>query len=219
MTVELSESLGSVTIEVNTASTPKYSLLLAHGAGAGLSHVFMDKLAVAISSFSGNVIRFNFPYMEQGRKSPGSPKPNIASIGEMVKFISTEFKALPIFLSGKSYGGRMSSHWVSESPDSDVKGLVYFGFPLHAPGRDSMDRAAHLYNIVIPQLFIQGTKDKLANYDLISQVVSQCQKASIHTIEHGDHSFKVPKKLTGKSGDDVINEIAGVTDQFILKNL
>ncbi len=216
MKVDLGEKFGSISVEVNQSKTSAYNLLMAHGAGAGYNHPFMEALAIALSDLSASVWRFNFPYMEQGRKSPGSPTVNQAIIGKMVDHIQKESPDLPIFLSGKSYGGRMSSHWVDDNPISQVKGLVYFGFPLHAPGRDGKERAQHLYNLTLPQLFLQGSRDKLANIDLIKQVVSDCQKADIQVLDYGDHSFKVPKKVTGMEFTDVIRWLASHTNSWIL---
>ena len=192
---------------------------MAHGAGAGMEHSFMTYLAEEIALLNGTVIRFNFPYKEKGRSSPGSPKPNIAAIGDIFQFVSDSLDGNPVFLSGKSYGGRMSSHLIAENPQLDTAGLIYFGFPLHAPGRDSKDRAAHLYDINTPQLFIQGTKDTLANYTLIQEVVSECKKADLSTIEHADHGFKVPKRITGFTQNDIIHQMAKITNDWALKQI
>ncbi len=216
---KLNLTSGTITVEINEASQPEYILVLAHGAGAGMNHPFMINIAESISSYVGSVIRFNFPYMEQGRKSPGSPKPNIEAIQKVYEFTGDRFAGLPIFLSGKSYGGRLSSHLIADQPSLSVAGLIYFGFPLHAPGRDSIDRAAHLYHIEIPQLFIQGTRDKLANYEMIQGVIKECRKADLLTIEQGDHSFKVPKKLTGKTPEDIIELISTEANSWILNQI
>ena len=112
----------------------------------------------------------------------------------------------------------MASHWVAEHPDSHVSGLAYLGFPLHAPGKVSSERAKHLTKIKIPQLFIQGTKDKLATFDLISEVIQSLINAKLHTIEEGDHSFKVPKR-TGKTNEQVMEELADVIERWAVGQL
>ena len=215
----LNEKLGAISYEIKEQGVSAYTLILAHGAGAGMHHPFMQDLAERISGMDGRVILFNLPYMEQGRSSPGSPKPNIETIGQLVDFAMANFPDEPVLLSGKSYGGRMSSHWVAEHPDSKVAGLVYFGFPLHAPGRDSKDRAAHIYDIPIPQLFIQGTNDKLANFGMINEVAAAAQHAKLHEIPHGDHSFKVPKRISNMSAADVMDNIATAANSWITENV
>ncbi len=219
MQISISEKIGQVSCEVDEPQDPKYNLILAHGAGAPMVHPFMATLAGEISSLSGNVIRFNFPYIEKGRKAPGSPGPSIETIARVADFTMENYPDLPVFLSGKSYGGRMSSHLVAEQLSIPVRGLIYFGFPLHAPGRDSKDRAEHLYSINLPQLFFQGTRDSLANYEMIREVIAACKEGTLVTIEDGDHSFKVRKKVTGLSHDEVIKRIAFDTNSWILGHL
>ncbi|MFY0686082.1 MAG: alpha/beta fold hydrolase [Cyclobacteriaceae bacterium] len=204
---------------ITESTSAKYVLLLAHGAGAPMTHSFMEQLAGELSQQNAHVVRFNFPYINQGRKMPGSPKPNIAAIGEMIDFCKEHLELLPLFISGKSYGGRMCSHWLQLHTEGPIGGIVYFGFPLHAPGKVGKSRADHLYEISHPQLFIQGTRDALANYVLMNEVVDNCQQASIHTIDHGDHSFKVSKKLTEKSQSEIIHEIATVTNQWVIDQI
>jgi hypothetical protein len=208
-----------IPVLLNESPAPQYTILLSHGAGAPMQHYFLKEIADAISKLNGHVIRFNFPYISSGRRSPGSPKPNIVAIGSMIDYAKTKYPDLPLFISGKSYGGRMSSHWIAENSNDDrIKGLIYFGFPLHAPGRDSKDRAAHLYGIKMPQLFLQGTNDKLANFDLINEVVKDCEYATLVEIPFGDHSFKVPKK-TGMTSEDVIKKLSDATNKWIRKQL
>ena len=217
MSIFVDDKLGSVSHRWDESADGQYVLLLAHGAGAGMEHRFMEDLATAVSQLNGHVLRFNFPYMEQGRKAPGSPKSAQHTILAAFNFIQNKHLNLPVYLSGNSYGGRMSSHLLADNPMLSVHGLVYYGFPLHAPGRDSMDRAAHLAAIEKPQLFIQGTRDKLAKYEMISQVVASQQHAEMVTIDEGDHSFKVPKR-TGLGYHDVIQLLASKTNEWVLKN-
>lgn len=185
-------------------------LILAHGAGAGMEHSFMTKLSDELVLSGITVLRFNFPYIDAGRKSPGSPKPNVAAWNVVLDYAINQFD-VPIFLSGKSYGGRMASHLLAENETSPVNGIIYFGFPLHAPGRDSKDRADHLAHVDTPQLFLQGTKDTLANPQLINEVCEGLKQAEIIMIEGGDHSFKVK----GTKHDEVIRALATHTSKWV----
>lgn len=216
MELQLSDDLGKISYEIDCAEDAKSTILIAHGAGAGMHHPFLVDLASKFREHGINALRFNFLYMEQGRKSPGSPKKNIATWKQVVEFAQKEFPDTSIFLSGKSYGGRMASHLLSDY-DVDVSGVIYFGFPLHAPGRDSMDRADHLHMLDTPQLFLQGTKDKLANIEMMREVVSKQKKANIIELEDGDHSFNVPKK-SGKTRDDVLNLLVHSSVDFMKTN-
>lgn len=216
MLVDLSEELGSVSLEIDESKDANSVLIIAHGAGAGMHHPFMVSLASEISKNNLHAVRFNFPYKEAGKKSTGSPKKNIEAWKLIAEYIHAEYPNLPVFLSGKSYGGRMASHVVVENDLPFVKGIVYFGFPLHAPGRDSKDRAQHVSSINQPQLFLQGTKDKLANIDLMREVVKESQNGEMIVLEDADHSFNVPKR-TGLTKDDMIGKLAELTIEFTRK--
>ncbi len=204
MELFLNDKLGKISLEVDESATQKAILILSHGAGAGMHHPFLKTISDAISSDTITVVRFNFPYMEQGRKSPGSPKANIETWKLVVEHIQSTYPNVPIFLSGKSYGGRMASHLLVEVTPQSIKGIIYFGFPLHAPGRDSKDRADHLDKIEVPQLFLQGSNDKLANVQMMEEVVNSLSASEMRVIEYGDHSFNVPKK-SGKTKDEVMD--------------
>lgn len=217
MELFLNDKLGKITAEATVASKPLAVLIIAHGAGASMHHPFITTLADKIADLGVSTVRFNFPYMEQGRKSPGSPKANIETWGLVVEHIKSQYPGIPLFVSGKSYGGRMASHLLAEGND-DVKGVIYYGFPLHAPGRDSKDRADHLRRIEQPQLFLQGSNDKLANLDLIKEVHSELSKSRLEVIEEADHSFNVPKR-TGMTKDEVMNFLANTSVEWIRKHL
>lgn len=212
MSVELSIPNTNESIEclLDEPDQTKSLIVLAHGAGAGMDHAFLSQLAGELNHFNLACLRFNFPYMQANRKSPGSPKPNIAAWNTVTQYALSHFN-YPLFLAGKSYGGRMASHLLAENAFSQVKGVVYFGFPLHAPGRDAKDRAAHLDRISVPQLFLQGTKDSLANEQLISEVCSDLQNAQLKRIEDGDHSFKVK----GMNHSEVIQTLALHTSNWV----
>jgi len=216
MELPLNENLGSITVESDEASDPVGVVIIAHGAGAGMHHPFMFDLSKEISSMGFHAVRFNFPYMEEGRKSPGSPKKNIEAWGLVIEHVHDKYPELPLFLSGKSYGGRMASHLLAENEIDYVKGIFYLGFPLHAPGKDSKDRADHLNKVQVPQLFLQGVKDKLANIVLMHEVVENLKKGSLIEIEAADHSFNVPKKV-GISKREMIQRLASLSVDFIKK--
>lgn len=218
MELFLNDKLGKISLEVDESATQNAILILSHGAGAGMHHPFLTTISNSLASENVTVVRFNFPYMEQGRKSPGSPKANIETWKLVVEHIQSTYPNIPIFLSGKSYGGRMASHLLVEEHLQSVKGIIYFGFPLHAPGRDSKDRAEHLDKIEVPQLFLQGSNDKLANLQMMEEVVASLSASEMRIIEHGDHSFNVPKK-SGKTKEEVMNYLVQESNLWISKNL
>lgn len=215
MTMFINEDIGSVNALIDESNDPKYLVILTHGAGAGMQHAFMEAAAKGLAAKNAHVLRFNFPYMDAGKKLPGSPKISQQSIRAALEDINKKYWDLPIFLAGKSYGGRMSSHVVADGSAPQVKGLIYFGFPLHAPGKDGIKRAEHLQDVTIPQLFLQGTNDKLARLDLIKQVVKSQSNADLYVIDHADHSFRVPKKLQ-KSGHNTIEELVKKANSWAL---
>lgn len=216
MELFLNEKLGKISYEIDLAAEASPALILAHGAGAGMDHPFMVSLGKMISAKGINVIRFNFPYKEQGRKMPGSPKHAIEAWKGILSEVKRTYSKSPIFISGKSYGGRMGSHLLHEYPDKGVDGIIYFGFPLHAPGRDSIERAAHLAHIRIPQLFLQGTRDKLANIELMKEVTGKLSNAELHEIDSADHSFNVPKAVASK--EEMMELLAQKTAEWIANN-
>ncbi len=214
MELFLNEKLGNITFEIGLAPDPRAVIILAHGAGAGMHHDSMVQISQKLLQANFHCVRFNFPYMEQGRKSPGSPISNITTWGLILEHITDQFSNLPIYMSGKSYGGRMGSHYLADNSNNSVKGIIYFGFPLHAPGRDSKDRAAHLEKVKQPQLFLQGVKDKLANIQLMLEVVDDLRNAKLVEIEHADHSFNVTKK-SGLTKEKVVDQLVAEIDAWI----
>ncbi len=214
--IEISEKAGSIQLEIDDSNKARHCLVLAHGAGAGMEHPFMKSLAKGICAHGIHVVRFNFPYKQRGKKMPGSPKESILALEKVSQFVKAKFPDCSIVLSGKSYGGRMSSHLVAEQPELGIKGLVYFGFPLHAPGKASTDRANHLSSIEVPQLFLQGTNDALANFEMISEVVAGQKKADLMAFEQADHSFKTPKTASMKTSE-VFKQLVDKSASWILK--
>ena len=182
--------------------------VFAHGAGAGMEHAFMESMAQELAKMGIATLRYNFPYMEKGLRSPGSPAIAQATVRAAVAQARELEEDLPLLAGGKSYGGRMTSQASAEEPLLEVKGLVFLGFPLHAPGRPGSERGAHLYEVNAPSLFLQGTRDKLADLSLLKPLLKDLgPKATLHEIEGGDHSFKVLKS-SGRTPGEVMKEMA-----------
>jgi uncharacterized protein len=161
-----------------------------------MDHIFMETLATRLSEEGIATLRFNFPFMENKKGRPDSPAVAHHTIEAAMTKARELFPKLPVFASGKSFGGRMSSQYLSEHPDADVTGIIFYGFPLHASGKPSTDRADHLKKVKVPMLFLQGTKDTLAEWDLIESVTNSLKKAKLVKLDGADHSFKAGKKDT-----------------------
>lgn len=215
--IRIPSTLSAIDALVTPATSAKYVMLLAHGAGAGMHHPFLHSLAEALSQWNGTIIRYQFPYMQQGQKLPKSPQPDIDTVGAVVEWARLQWPNLPLFVGGKSYGGRMSSHRVATHPV--VSGLVYVGFPLHSGGKPSVTRASHLPSITLPQLFVQGTQDELADWTLLQQVVSQCPRAELFTLEGANHSFAIPKKVNPETLQQRIERMAIGINEWALRQI
>ena len=167
----ISESIGHVSaLTLLPDGDLKAIMVLAHGAGAGMTHPFMEKLSQKLFSYSIATIRYNFPYMEKKKKMPDVPAVAEKTVGSVLAQITEKYRTVPVFLAGKSFGGRMSSQFASKN-DVNAKGIIFYGFPLHAPGKADIQRAGHLKNIKVPLLFLQGTKDALADLQLLKRSV------------------------------------------------
>ena len=182
--------------------------VLAHGAGAGMRHLFMERIAHALATRGVATFRYEFAYMEQKKGRPDPPAVAQARVRDAVLEASRAAPGLPLFAGGKSFGGRMTSQAQAQEPLPGVRGLVFLGFPLHPPGRPGTSRAEHLSEIRIPMLFLQGTRDGFAGLDLLRPVVAGLgERATLHLVDGGDHSFKVLKR-TGRTEEDVMGELA-----------
>lgn len=190
-------------------------LVFGHGAGAGMKHPFMSAISGGLERLRVATFRYQFPYLESGAKRP-DPKPLLLStVRAAVAQAQDLGNGLPLFLGGKSMGGRMSSIAMAEDPIREILGIVFFGFPLHPPGVPSDSRAEHLSLIDVPMLFLQGTRDKLADLKLLKPVVKKLGTlATIHIIEGADHSFHVPKS-SGKSDADVCDNLSEATSSWM----
>ena len=174
-----------------------------------MTHTFMINFAAGLADRGIAVLRYNFDYMEKGSKRPDPPKVAHARVRAAVAEAAGQFPGLPLFAGGKSFGGRMTSQAQALEP-LGVQGLVFVGFPLHPAGKPSIDRAAHLDDVKVPMLFLQGTRDELATLDLLEPVVERLgDRAHLETFEHADHAFHAPAKSGVKDADI----LAGMLDR------
>jgi predicted alpha/beta-hydrolase family hydrolase len=182
--------------------------VLAHGAGAGMRHPFLESVSERLASRRIATFRFQFPYMEKGRRSPDGRAVLLATVRTAVAAAAAQAGDLPLVAGGKSMGGRMTSLAASEQPLGAVRGLVFLGFPLHAAGRPGAERAEHLARVRVPMLFLQGTRDRLAEPELLAPVCDALgRRATLHVVEGGDHSFHVPRR-SGRDDAAVLDELA-----------
>lgn len=170
----------------------KFLYIFAHGAGAGMTHPFMVRLSEALWEHDIGTLRYNFPYMQAGKKRPDPPAIAALTVRRAIDKGLELFPDTPLLAGGKSFGGRMTSQLVAQDP-LPVTGLVFVGFPLHAAGNPGVDRAQHLARIDVPMLFLQGTRDALADLGLIQKVCGGLTGATLKTFEGADHSFKARK--------------------------
>ena len=212
LSITVSDEIGKVSGEYVIADTPICVMTLAHGAGAGMNHDFMVKIANALAAEGISTLRFNFPFMENKKGRPDTPKVAHATIDAAVKQAQKDFPSLPLFLSGKSFGGRMSSQYLSNQTSSNASGIIFYGFPLHQSGNPSIDRAEHLQKVKVPMLFLQGTRDELATFDLIKEVTASLKLATLVPIENANHAFKAGKT-------DVMSILVSESKKWIEKNL
>jgi predicted alpha/beta-hydrolase family hydrolase len=183
-------------------------MVLAHGAGAGMNHPFMEALSKALGEHAIGTMRFNFPFTENEKKRPDPAPVAEKTVSSVWDKASSLFPRTPLIGSGKSFGGRMSSHVLSKNTPAYIKGVVFFGFPLHAPGQPSVSRADHLQSVRVPMLFLQGTRDALADLELMRKVTDGLSLATMVTFEGADHSFKAGKKI-------VIPELAEASSAWL----
>jgi uncharacterized protein len=202
------ENAGEVSALVQLPARAKSLLVLAHGAGAGVNHPFLATLARDLAELQIATLRYNFPYMEQRRRSPDREPVATAAVAAAVGAASAEAPKLPLFAGGKSFGGRMTSTAAANGLLANVSGLVFFGFPLHPPNQAGTNRAEHLSRVKQPMLFLQGTRDAFADLKLLRPVVASLgSRATLHLIEGADHSFHLPKSA-GRTDAEVLRELA-----------
>jgi predicted alpha/beta-hydrolase family hydrolase len=210
--LEVSPAVGTVSAKYIVPDKPKCIFTLAHGAGAGMDHSFMETLADALSKVGIATLRFNFPFAEHKKGRPDSPAIAHITIEAAIRKAHELNPKLPLFVSGKSFGGRMSSQFLAAHPDPSVKGIIFYGFPLHPSGKPSIERAYHLKALKIPMLFLQGSKDTLAEWELIKTVTDSLRKATLVKLVGADHSFKAGKK-------DIMSLLVDETKKWIKRKV
>ena len=192
-------------------------LALAHGAGAGMRHAFLEQLADELAKAGVATLRYQFPYMEQRRKSPDKPAVLTAAVQSAARAAAQAAPNLPLFAGGKSMGGRMTSQAAAAGLLTDVRGVVFYGFPLHPPKQPGTSRADHLAQLTVPMLFLQGTRDPFAPAQSIRSVCKKLgPRATLVIFEGADHSFHVPKS-SGKTDSEIIRELAQSTAKWMKK--
>ncbi|MEO6896732.1 MAG: alpha/beta family hydrolase [Caldimonas sp.] len=188
------EGSGRVSALIDRPVSARACYVFAHGAGAGMDHAFMQATALGLASRGIASLRFQFPSMERGSRRPDAPRVAHAAVRAAVA-TATASTGLPLFAGGKSFGGRMTSQAQALSPLPGVRGLAFFGFPLHPPEKPSIERAAHLDEVALPMLFVQGTRDELAEVGLLRAVVDRLgARATLAFIDDADHAFHVRKR-------------------------
>ncbi len=221
---EVSPELGSVSSLYRRPPGAHALLVFAHGAGADMHHPSMDRIADALSDHGIASFRYQFPYSEKARflkrrRPPDRSPQMMKTVRAAVKVASEHAGELPLFAGGKSMGGRMTSLAQADAPLPGVRGLVFFGFPLHPAGRPGTQRADHLRDVRVPVLFLQGSRDPMAPLEEIRPVCRELGKnTSLHVVEDADHSFQVLKR-TGRSEAEVLDELAGQVAQFMKRSL
>jgi len=202
---------GEVSALLIRPPTARWLLVLGHGAGAGMAHPFLVRLAAELAEAQIATLRYQFPYMEERRRVPDKPELLVATVAAAVRVAAETAPELPLLAGGKSMGGRMTSQAAAQNLLGSVKGLVFFGFPLHPPNRPGTKRAEHLAKVGMPMMFLQGTRDTLADLTLLRSVCAKLgSRATLHIIPEADHSFHVLKK-SGKTDGEVMTELAQTT--------
>ena len=205
----------SAILDVPDGATALY--VMAHGAGAGMTHSFMTAAADGLAARSVATLRYQFPSMEAGSKRPDRPALAQATVRAAVEAAALAAPALPLFAGGKSFGGRMTSQAQAAEPMPGVRGLVFLGFPLHPAKKPSVERAVHLDAVEIPMLFVQGTRDAMAEMPLIEETVERfVSRATLAALEGADHSFHVPAR-SGRTDAEVLAEVLDTVAAWIVK--
>jgi len=209
------ERAGAVSALLLRPTSARALLVLGHGAGAGMQHPFMQAAAEQLATQKIATFRYQFPYMEKGKKSPDSQTTLRATIVSAVETAKKAARGLPLLAGGKSMGGRLTSLVAAEGGLPDVRGLIFYGFPLHAAGKPSSERGAHLAEVIVPMLFLQGTRDRLAELACIMPLCrSLGKRATLHIVEGGDHSFHVLKR-SGRTDEEVQNELGETVGSWV----
>jgi len=210
LSFQVSATIGKVSAECIVPENSICIMTIAHGAGAGMNHSFMVSIANELASAGIATLRFNFPFTENKKGRPDLPAVAHKTIEAAINKANKLFPSLPLFAAGKSFGGRMTSQYMSAQHNDLVKGIIFYGFPLHPIGKPSIERADHLKTVSVPMLFLQGTKDEMATLNLIEKVCSSLPLATLQKIEGANHAFKAGKQ-------NVIAILADATYNWIRK--
>ena len=206
LSIEIAKA-GQVSALLNRPSQARACFVFAHGAGAGMTHSFMETVAGGLCERGVATLRYQFPYMEKGSKRPDPPAIAHAAVRAAVAEAGRSCPGLPLIVGGKSFGGRMTSQAQAAAPLAGVRGLAFLGFPLHPAGKPSSDRAKHLADVQVPMLFLQGTRDNLAEVALLEPFVrSLGPSATLRLVDGADHSFHVLAR-SGRNDRDALREI------------
>ena len=211
--LHVSDTIGSVSALLVRPPDSWLLYVLAHGAGAGMRHHFLESISEQLAAQGIATLRYQFPYIEVGRKRPDYPSVLEATVRSAVATAADLAPELPIIAGGKSLGGRMTSSAAATATLREVRGLVFLGFPLHPPGEPGTQRGDHLDLVDLPMLFLQGTRDAFARLDLIGDVCARLRSATLRLIEGGDHSFGVPKR-SGRTTAVIQTEMATTIAQW-----
>lgn len=214
----VNEKAGAVSGLLLKPEAAEAFMVLAHGAGAGMRHRFMEQVAVKLAASGVATLRYQFPYMEKRVKRPDSEAVMLDTVCAAIVAAKKLAGGLPLFAGGKSMGGRMTSLAAARQPLPDVRGLVFFGFPLHAAGRPGAERGEHLKAIAAPMLFLQGSRDALAELKLLKPLCAQLGKRTeLFVLEGGDHSFHM-LKTSGRSDEEVLDEAVRKAAEWMCKS-
>ncbi|MGD9922316.1 MAG: alpha/beta family hydrolase [Pseudorhodoplanes sp.] len=205
---------GAISALPTGPAQPTAAFVFAHGAGAGMTHKFMEAVAAGLAARGIATLRYQFPYMQHGARRPDTPAVAHETVRAAIATAAAHWPGLPLVAGGKSFGGRMTSQAQAKQALPGVRGLCFFGFPLHPAGKPATERGAHLSQITVPMLFLQGTRDALAELSLIQPLVASLgQRATLHLVRDADHSFHVPAR-SGRKDAQVMEEILDVMAEW-----
>lgn len=212
--LHISDPIGDVSAFLLRPPDAWLLYVLAHGAGAGMRHQFLERISASLAARGVATFRYQFPYLEAGRGRPDMPSILEATARAAISKAGEIVPELPVVAGGKSLGGRITSSAAAAAPLDGARGLVFLGFPLHPPGQPGTSRAEHLQRVDVPMLFLQGTRDAFARLDLITDVCGQLSpRATLHVVDGADHSFGVPKK-SGRTAEQVLGEMVDAISQW-----
>jgi predicted alpha/beta-hydrolase family hydrolase len=217
LTLTITPASGSgLSALLDAPSSPSACYVFAHGAGAGMEHPFMAAIATGLAQRGIATLRFQFPFMQQGSRRPDPPAVAQAAVRAAVQEMASRFPGLPLFAGGKSFGGRMTSQAQAAEPMPDLRGIAFVGFPLHPAGKPSTERAKHLADVQVPMLFLQGTRDTLADLALIRPTVQALgPRATLHVVDGADHAFHVLAR-SGRTDQQVREELLDVIAGWVV---